>query len=135
MPREFGRKNFHFIVSIQNELTTPLNCGGCGRFQSREARPIGAAVFLDGNERFAAALLLEDEIVGVEPVTLGPPLAIGRKLRVDALADSIRKIELACDEILVVEDHLEMDMRRAARIPAGINGGEVHSTFSISELS
>ena len=28
-----------------------------------------------------------------------------------------------------------MDMRRAARIPAGINGGEAHSTVSISELS
>jgi hypothetical protein len=37
-----------------------------GGFDSNdEARPIGAAAFLDGNERLVAALLLEDEIVGV----------------------------------------------------------------------
>ena len=66
------------------------------------------------------------EVGGIGGVALCFPLAIGRGHRVDLLGDRLRKIELAGDEVPLVDEHLEVDMRRAARIPAGIDRGEAH---------
>jgi hypothetical protein len=54
--------------------------------------------------------------------------------RIDLAADRIREIELSRDKVPVVEDDLEMNMRRAARVPARVDGVEAHHAIAIGEL-
>jgi hypothetical protein len=84
-----------------------------------EGGAIGAARFFGIGKRVGAALLDKNEVVGVHGVALLLALAVGRMRRVDVLADGIGEIELAGDKVLVVQDDLEVNMRRAARIQPG----------------
>ena len=106
----------------------------CGNADD-EGSAIGPALFLDAHQRIGTTLILEDEVLFVgEHVALRLTLAIGRVAGVDARAEIVGKIKLAGDEALRVEQNLEVDMRRAAWIPARIDRGEARLTTGIGEL-
>ena len=61
-------------------------------------------------------------------------LAVRRVRRVDPCADGIGEIDLPRDKVPVVEDDLEVNMRRAPRVPARVDGVEAYHPVSIGEL-
>jgi hypothetical protein len=106
----------------------------CGNADD-ERCAIGAALLLDAHQRIGTVLVLEDEVLGVgEHVALRLALAIGRVAGVDARVEIVGKIKLTGDEALRVEQNLEVDMRRAPRIPARVDRVEARLSPAIGEL-
>ena len=50
------------------------------------------------------------------------------------LCDVFREVELAGNHVAVIDKHLEVNMRRTAWIPAGIDRREAHFSIGPGEL-
>src|SRR2546423_7588053 len=60
--------------------------------------------------------------------------AVGADIGENVLAERIRKIHLAGEHVLVVDEYLEVDMNGAAGVPAGIDAAESGLTACVREL-
>ena len=99
-----------------------------------ETGEIGAILLRQIDNGVRAALPHENEVVRIEGVSLLFPVAIRQGRRIDVLCNGFREVELAGNHVAVIDKELEVNMGRAAWIPAGIDRSEPHISVSPGEL-
>ncbi len=90
-------------------------------------------LLLDGAEAAVAPIGERKAVIAVERVAC-PPAAVGGDVGVDVLAQCIRKVHLSGEHVLLVGEHLEMDVGGAALVPAGIDGAERDLAARVDQL-
>src|SRR5262245_44237785 len=79
------------------------------------------------------AAILVDAVVGVAEAPAGSGGTLVRSVGEDALAQRVVEVELR-RELGGSAAHLEVDVHGAARIPAGVDGGEAHGAVAAGQL-
>src|SRR5690606_28829784 len=95
------------------------------RHGHRDVRAIAAIDSLDIAECPFDAPTAQERVVRVERSATPAAVAVRLPLRKDFLVKLFRKEKLACNDLVAAEKHLEMDVRRAAAVPARIDGAKV----------
>src|SRR5690606_32755763 len=76
----------------------------------------------------------QERVVRVERSATPAAVAVRLPLRKDFLVKLFRKEKLACNDLVAAEKHLEMDVRRAAAVPARIDGAKVDLPIRAGDL-
>ncbi len=87
----------------------------------------------NGRAQHSALIALENRVVGVERVAHPFVIPIGRP-RENFLVDVLGKDDLIRDDLVPADEHLEVNVRCAAPIPAGIDRAKDHRATVIREL-
>jgi hypothetical protein len=93
---------------------------------------VGGVLLLDAGKG-GASRRPRDMIVAVDRVA-GRPTPIRRRIEVQKLRQRVGKEYLPGQDVLLVEEDLEVDVRRAAAVPPGIDCVELHDAASVGHL-
>src|SRR6202166_3747051 len=107
--------------------------GGGAADPDDQCREVMIRLFPDVAESAARAVRQRELVIAVEGVAdrLAP---VEADIVVDVLAERVGEIHLACEHVLVVDEDLEMNMRGAAAIPAGIEAAELDFAARVGHL-
>src|SRR5712664_1335843 len=101
----------------------------------RPANRIAVALLLDGAEAHPVWIVeIHETIVGVDDLTPVQAVCIGRNVRIDEFVHRIGKIHLPSKHVTVIEQHLEVNVRRTARIPTRIDRLKTDGAFTVGNL-
>src|SRR5690606_21492438 len=89
---------------------------------------------LDVAERALDAAVAQERVVRVERSTALPTLAIRLPLGEDLVIDVVREEELARNDLVSAEEHLEVHVRRASPVPARVDRSENDLSVRAREL-
>src|SRR3981081_1289023 len=77
---------------------------------------------------------IREPIVGIDDRTRGQAAGMGGNVRIDEFVDGVGKIHLSGEHVAVIEKHLEVNVRGAARVPARIDRFETDRALAVGEL-
>src|SRR5882757_7361180 len=110
-------------------------CNGGTIDAENERNRIAVALLLDGAEAHPVWIVeIHETIVGVDDLTRVQAVCIGRNVRIDEFVHRIGKIHLSGEHVAIIKQHLEVNVRSAARVPARIDRLKANRAYAVCEL-